>query len=220
MIIFVDELPSAVLALSKILSAIIIVLLAFRFARVGQFLKTMVVFLFSSFVCLGVISAFCIWFKIKTIAINNSVMYFDVPAPTIIFCAFVTYILSTLILYFYNRALSQKELYTLVIENKGVSKSFVAFFDTGNKLREPFSGLPVILLQSSKAKALVMDSKVRVVPVKTVNGTSFFTSFKPDKIVIKSTKGQEKITNAYVALCDDLGDKNFSAILNCDIFSI
>lgn len=185
-----------------------------------HFIKVLFVFLFSSFICLGVVIAVCFLFKLKFVAVNNSVVYFDISAATIIVSAFVAYVLSSLIIRFYNRTLSKNELYTLIVENKGEREDFVAFLDTGNKLREPFSNMPVILLKKSKASHLLCDSKTRFVPVTTVNNASLLVAFKPDKITLKTTKNQEVITNAYVALCDDVGDKGFTAILNYDILSI
>lgn len=94
----------------------------------------------------------------------------------------------------------------------------LAFLDTGNKLREPFSNAPVIIVDSSKISA---DGKnTRLVPVSTVNGVGFLTAFKPDKIILKSAKGEEVIENAYIALSNDVKDENYSAILNYDILSV
>lgn len=220
MIILLDELPKYILIPSKLLSAIIIVLISFKLRSITHFIKLLVVFLFSSLICLGVVIAVCFLFKLKFVAVNNSVIYFDISAATIIVSAFVAYVLSSVILRLYNRSLSKNELYTLTVENMGESEDFIAFLDTGNRLREPFSNMPVILLKKSKANHLLGNSKTRFVPVSTVNNSSLLVAFKPEKIILKSSKNQEIITNAYVALCDDVGDKGFTAILNYDILSI
>lgn len=220
MIIFLDELPTVILALSKFLSTLIIVLIAFKIRKLAQFIKLVFIFFFSSLIVLGFVVGVCFIFKLDFIAVNNSVIYFDISAATIITSAFVAYVLSTVILRFYNRCLSKKEIYTLIIENKNKTETFVAFLDTGNKLREPFSGMPVILIKKSKAENLIQDSKIRMVPITTVNKTSLIPAFKPDKILLKTTKNSEVIDNAYVALWDGIEDNGFTAILNCDILSI
>lgn len=45
-------------------------------------------------------------------------------------------------------------------------------------------------------------------------------AFKPDKIILKSSKGREVIENAYVALSDDIKDDKYSAVLNPEILSV
>lgn len=220
MIIFVDELPSVILFLSKILSCFVIIFVAFKYVKIFSYIKSMMIFLFSSVICLGVVILATIVFNLPFISINNSVLYFDVSSSTIIVCAVVAYIASSIVLRLYNRTLSKNELFTLIIENKGKTATLLAFMDTGNRLREPFSNMPVILVKKSKAEFLLQNSKIRMIPVTTVNNTNLLIAFKPEKIILKTSKGEENIQNAYIALSDSINDDNFSAILNYDILSI
>ena len=155
LIIFVDKIPIILTELSKLVSVLIIIAAAFHFYRLTQYIKTVLIYYFSS------------------------VVFLD-----------------------------------------GKSYSFCAFLDTGNRLREPFSNMPIIIVDSSKIDFIPKPEKSRFVPVTTVNGRSVLTAFKPDKIVLKSSNSDEIIENAYVALSSDLCNKKFSAILNYDILSI
>lgn len=218
LVIFCDGVPSPVLLFSKIFVAAVMVAITFGLSRVTAFLREFAIFYFSDFLLLGIVMAVCYIFKLKFIAVNNSVMYFDISSSVLIVCAVASYLLSSVIIRFYNRTLSKKEVYFLTIENNGTSTDLLAFLDTGNKLREPFSDSPVIVVDANKISA---DGKnTRIVPVSTVNGIGFLTAFKPDKIILKSTKGEEIIENAYIALSNDVKDENYSAILNYDILSI
>ena len=218
LIIFCDDVPALVLAITKLLVSFIMVFVSFGYKGVVAFLKQVAVFYFGNFLLLGIVMCACYLFKLKFIAVNNDVLYFDVSSATIIVCTAFAYIVSSVIIRLYNRTLSKKEIYFLTIENNGTSTDLLAFLDTGNKLREPFSNAPVIIVDSSKISA---DGKnTRLVPVTTVNGVGFLTAFKPDKIILKSTKGEEVIENAYIALSNDVKDENYSAILNYDILSI
>lgn len=218
LIIFVDNLNAVLCELSKLIASAVMVLVAFGFRRVLVFVKQLLIFYFSSVILLGVVMLACFAFRLRFVAVNNSVMYFDVSSAMLITCAVLAYIVSSIIIWLYNRSLSKNELYILKIENNGCNVTLSAFLDTGNRLREPFSNSPVIIVNSSKISA--GDKQIRIVPVTTVSGTSFLQAFKPDKIVLKYNSREEIIENAYIALSDDLGDKSFNAILNYDILSI
>ncbi|MDO4365039.1 MAG: sigma-E processing peptidase SpoIIGA [Clostridia bacterium] len=218
LIIFCDDISNVALAFSQLVASVIMVLAAFGFKRFYTFLKQLAVFYFGNFILLGVMMAACYALKLKFIAINNNVLYFDISSSTIIVCAALAYVAACIVIRLYNRTLSKKEVYFLTVENNGTSVDLLAFLDTGNKLREPFSNAPVIIVDSSKISA---DGKnTRLVPVSTVNGVGFLTAFKPDRIILKSAKGEEVIENAYIALSNDVKDENYSAILNYDILSI
>lgn len=220
LIIFIDELPSVVITLSKIVSAMIILLIAFRFYRLKSFLASLGVFVFSSFIILGVVVAIYFFTNSNIIAINNSIFYFDISSRLLLVSAFFAYILSCVIVRLYNNHLSKNEIYSLEIINNGNSVNLFAFADTGNKLREPFSNLPVIIVDKNMAKCIVDESKIRLIPTSTVSGETLLTAFKPDKIIIKSSTGKEVVENAYIALSSDIKSKSFSAILNPEILSV
>lgn len=220
MIIFVQSLPLAIQILSKIFSAFVVVLVAFSFHRISQYLKVTLIFFLSSIALLGTCVGACFLFRLKFLTINNSVIYFDLSAKTIIACAICAYLVSSALLRFYNRTLSKKEVYSLVIKNNEITVSLRAFLDTGNHLREPFSNEPVILAKSCYCAQLAEGTKTRLVPLTTVSGASFVKAFKPDQILLKSPNGEELIENAYIGLVEDLGSENYQAILNYDILSI
>lgn len=218
LVIFCDDVPTFSLVLGQVTVSAIMVLVAFGFNIFCTFIKQLTVFYFADFLLLGVMMATCYLFKLKFIAVNNNILYFDISSSTIITCSVIAYVVASLIIRLYNRTLSKKEVYFLTIENNGTSVDLLAFLDTGNKLREPFSNAPVIVVDSTKISAC--SKNIRLIPVSTVKGVGFLTAFKPDKIILKSAKGEEVIENAYIALSDDVKDENYSAILNYDILSI
>lgn len=220
MIILLDELPHYIVALSKLASAVVILLVAFKFYRVKQFLVSLGVFLLSSMIILGIVVAMYYMLKTDSIALNNSSVYFDISARGIIISGFVAYLLSSLFLRLYNRTLSRKELYTLVIEHNGIRATMLAMLDTGNHLHEPFSNTPVIVVSSSLVSGMLDGTQTRLVPASSVGSQTLLVAFKPDLITIKTSKGCEVIENAYIALSDDITDDSFSAILNPEILSV
>lgn len=219
-IIFIDSISPFFVELSKILAGMIIVAIAFKFYRVKNYFKVLLIFLFCNFVFLGIIIGIYFISKSQIIAINNSVIYFNISARGLLIAAFAAYIISCAIVKMYNRKLAKYEIYTLVISNNDKEVSLFAFADTGNKLREPFSDSPVIIADSKKVKPLIENSKTRLIPASTINRNSLLLAFKPEKIILKTAKGKEVIEDVYIALSDEIKSDSFSAILNPEILSV
>lgn len=196
------------------------ILIAFKFFRVKSLVQTLGVFVFSSFILLGVITGILYITKTPFITVNNSSVYLDISSKQLIVCAFAAYIISCVVVRLHNRAVSNKQIYTLEIENEGKTVTLFAFADTGNKLREPFSNYPVIIVRRELAEKIVGNSKLRLIPATTVNNSSMLKAFKPDNIIIKGSKKSEVIENAYVAMSDEIRSDSFSAIINPEILSV
>lgn len=218
-ILVVQGVPDYAVAVSKVVATVIIVLTAFKFYRVKSFLLTLGCFLFSSLVFLGVIVGIYFATGSKLISVNNSVVYFNIGARALLFCALFAYLLSCIIVRLHNRSIAKNEVYTLEITSKGQSVTLFAFADTGNKLREPFSNAPIIVARRQSVEGLVNDN-IRLIPTNTVNGKSLMVAFKPDKIMLKSAKGSAVIENAYIALSDEINGDGFSAVVNPEILSV
>lgn len=220
LIILVDDMNELLQLGTKIAACLLIVFAAFKFTRLKNYCFTVLLFLAANFIVLGVVVGAYFLFGSERITIHNSVIYFDIGARGIIISAFCAYVISCVAVRLYNRRLSSEELFTLVIENNGSSVTMFALSDTGNKLREPFSDSPVIVADESLCRPLVDEKRVRAIPASTVNGGGILMAFKPDKIILKSSKGREVIENAYVALSDDIKDDKYSAVLNPEILSV
>ncbi len=218
--IILADIPTFLSVIMKILACGIIILCAFRFYRVKSFFITALVFLFSNFIFLGIIIGLYLIFNSDLIAVKNGTVYFDIGAKELLFSALFAYIISAVIVRIYNRQLSKGELYMLEIENNGKKASAFALCDSGNKLREPFSNYSVIVVKSEVVEGLFDESTMRLIPAATVNSDSYLKAFKPDRIVIKNSKGEEVIENAYIALSDEMKKDGFSAVINPEILSV
>lgn len=220
LIILADKLPAYILLFTKLIVAVIMVLIAFNFYRVKSFLIATGVLLFSSFVILGVVVGIYFLTKSSYITINNSSVYFNIDSKQLIVCALCAYLASCLIVRMYNRSLFKSEIYTIEIENDDKCVTVFAFADSGNRLREPFSNYPVIIAKRDVIQSIVGKTKLRLIPTTTVNKSSVLPAFKPDKITIKGMKKREVIENAYVAMSDEINSDSFSAIINPEILSV
>ena len=220
LVILINDLPFAVSFVSKALAAAVIVACAFSFHRAKSFALACGIFFFSALVLLGVVIGICLLFHTKALAVRNGSVYFDIGAGELLLSGLAAYLLSSLFLRIYNRRLSARELYTLQIEGSGGSITLFAMADTGNKLREPFSDAPVIVVAKETAQRVFAEEKARMIPTSTVNSVSLLPSFKPQRVIIKTDKGKEVVENVYVALSDDMNHQAFSAVFNPEILSV
>jgi len=220
LIIFADTLPEAVLALTRVLSAAVIVLLAFRFYRVRSFLAAWGIFVGTGFVFLGAAVGAVLLFHPDGIILHNSAVYFDISARALLGCALAAYLLSCGAVRLYNRHVAKNEIYTLTAYKGGESVTFLAFADTGNRLREPFSGAPVIVCGSEAVREFAAGFEKRLIPASTVSGTAMLEAFKPDLLVIRTAAGEEKLDNVYIACTDEMENERYGAVFNPEILSV
>lgn len=209
LVIFLPNLNGALNVTGKILASFLIVLAVFGFKRLIPYIKAVVCFYFSNLIFLGVILAVWLTVKPKGIVINNDTVYFDIPATVLLVLALIAYIISILIIKLYNYTISKKEIYSLTVIKDNREYRLYAFLDSGNRLCEPFSGYPVIIVDESK----IQINPERVIPFNTVGGEGLLRAFKPDKIIISNGKNTFESDRVYVAL-SNVESKDFSAILN------
>jgi stage II sporulation protein GA (sporulation sigma-E factor processing peptidase) len=120
--------------------------------------------------------------------------------------------------------LQKAVLYDLSIDFMGKKMICRAFMDTGNALKEPLSGLPVIIVESESLKGILPErmlrmlngvcaddckneswfNRVRVVPCKgAANMKSVLFGFKPDHVYVKQ-KGVRRELLAIVGITNDM----------------
>lgn len=178
-----------------------------------MFCQNTAIFFFVNFVFVGIMVGLWMIFKPAGIVINNSTVYFDVSATVLLISAFIAYVISAVIIRIYNNKTAKNELYQLTVYYDGQKCSFFAFADSGNNLREPFSDYPVIVADENLFKDVPCS---RVIPVSTVNGEGILKAFKPEKVVISTSRGSGELSRVYIALSKNVkkGSIRESSILN------
>lgn len=215
LVILLDELHFLVTFLGKAVAAFLIIFIAFGFKRFYIYIKAVAIFFFSNMLFFGVIISLWFAFRPEGVVVNNSTVYFDISAKILLFSALAAYLISTAVIKIYNKTISKKEIYSLTIIKNNQSVHLFAFLDSGNKLKEPFSGYPVIIADESK-----FDFEAeRIIPFDTVGGEGMLRAFKPDKIILSAGAKSFETDRAYVAL-SKVNSKDFSAILNPEILNI
>lgn len=215
LVILAPNLNFFVSLFGKLLASILIVAVSFNCKRLIVFFKTLACFYFSNMLFLGIILALWLWIKPKGIVINNGIPYFSIPAGVLLVLALAAYVISILVIKIYNYTISKKEIYSLTIVSGESQTHLFAFLDSGNKLTEPFSNYPVIIVDKSK-----IDFKPqRIIPYNTVGGEGMLQAFKPDKVIVSNGKKSFECDSVYVA-AGSVESKEFSAILNPQLLNI
>ena len=217
LIILAPDLNYNLSLISKFLSAGLIILISFKRSNWKRYLKAVSFFFGASFVFVGVMIALWFTFKPNGLIINNSTVYFDIDSKILIISALIAYILANIIIKIHNKTAAKNQIYNVVVHSNGKEKSFNAFADTGNKLKEPFSNTPVVVVNESLMNGMFNSEKMRVIPFHTISTSGVMQSFKPEFITIND----KKITNVYIALSDgNFKNGDFEGVINPDLLNI
>ncbi len=226
----------------KLIMSASIVFLAFKWVNFRLFLKIITTFYGINFLFGGII--FCLWyfFMPNVIFMNNSMIYLNLSPLFLVTATFFSYLIIRLM----NRITGRQDNLNLdcdvLIKFNEKSVILKAKIDTGNTLREPFSGLPVVVARYKfienivpepiKEYFCVLDTNgssekisydvqrlknFRLIPYKTISGTGLLPAFKPTYIEILS-KTQNVKKEAYVAVCSEkIFNDEFQALINFEL---
>lgn len=93
----------------------------------------------------------------------------------------------------------------------------MAFLDTGNQLREPFSGSPVCLGEKKCLQSLLQGAVSRPIPYHMADGKSgYFQGFCMDEMILGRGKNKKHYKQVWIAVGEERisQDGEFDLILN------
>lgn len=140
----------------KIILSIIMVYIAYQPQKLKQLIRQVIIFYLTSFLFGGVAFALIYVIKPQEILMKNGLFLGTYPLKTI----FIGAIIATIILItgfkIVKNKISQKDMYCnikIIIEKKQVETT--AIVDTGNMLKDPITGVPVIVVESSLLEKII-----------------------------------------------------------------
>lgn len=242
LIILLPELNFIFSLVIKLIMSASIIFLGFEWINFRLFFKILMAFYGINFLFGGII--FFLWYFVvpNGIFLNNNMIYLNLSPLFLVTATFVAY----LILRCMNKFVGHRNLTDLdceiFVEFKGQSLILKAKIDTGNTLREPFSGLPAIVVQYEFIEEIVpeiikkyfcehdinnfLTEKVydylnfkdfRLIPYKTVSGNGLLPAFKPTYIKILS-QNQNIKKEAYIAISNEkIFNNEFQALVNFEL---
>ncbi len=183
-----------------------------------QLLQTMLLYHVLTFASGGMVMALFLWMQTPVISHQGIIYMETITYLRLVLWGTLAFGVTYWFVKFVRKSRVKDKLFgkvTIIFE--GNTYSFKAFVDSGNSLREPISGSPVVLLDSKGASRMDLSiakypQRYGVIPFKAVgapNGT--LMGFRCDRLIFDN-KSKE---NVYVALFD--GDfEDFDVLMHKD----
>ncbi len=212
-VIFVPKLPGFVLALSRLAAAAVFLLAAYGKSGLKRFLLLYGGFFAVNFVFAGLMFALWHTLRPKSLLCFGSVVYFNIDTLLLVTLTAVCYA----VFYGIHRLLEarppRRSLFRLTVTLGGKSARCTAFLDSGNRLQEPFSGLPAIVVEKRVLAPLLGEADLsdaetaarlhlRQIPCRVLTGEGTLPGFRPDEIVIRSAQEALRTGDVYVAISE------------------
>lgn len=223
--ILIPKVPLILSFIVKIIMSVTIILCAFGWTSLKMLLKETFCFYSINFAFCG--TMFAIWYFVSpnNIAIKNGITYINISPVSLVVTTFIAYVVNRLFQKITGREMPDDLFCDVIIEKDGNMEKVTAKIDTGNDLKEPFSQLPVLVVEKKYIEKIIptklnQKNKFRLVPFNAVSGYGLLEAFKPDKAIVFNKKNHfEK--DLYVAICDNgILPSEFSALANVEISQI
>lgn len=156
---------------------------------------------------------------------SNLVIYFNMSPVILVVCTGICYLIINFVSYFISKSIKEHHIYQIELTYQNQMVVTNALLDTGNSLRDLYSGDPVIILENTLAEKLLkvpvasMGESVqgyRLIPYSVVSQKGFLQAFRPDKVVIKTEKVTKEI-KATIAVSETAVHDQYKALLSKDI---
>ena len=229
LVIFLPALPLIVNIAGKIAVSLLITLASLGFGNIKTFIKNSALFFVINCVYAGIMLALWLFCAPMGMVYNNGVSYLDIPFWAMILSTSLSYIILLIIRRVLDSKTDLDKSYRIEIVTFMGKATLTAIPDSGNKLTDFLTGLPVIFCDINRCSDICpkeifmylvdMNSKsipsqgIRLLPCSTVSGDTMAVCFKPDKLLIYDGNNKKEI-NALVGFTKKGLNGEFEAIFN------
>ncbi len=173
LLIFADSIHFVFITLLKLPLAALLVLIAMGYGSRGVYIKTVLLFFGVNFLFAGIMLGVELIFSPAGMLVNNGMVYFNISALTLVLGTLAAYGVICLISYVSAHRVKRQESCRVVIETDGKQVILSGFFDSGNKLVDPISGLPVVVCELDSLRQLLpreLEERLRLGAVHALSG--------------------------------------------------
>ncbi len=236
--IFVDGLPDYIILLMNLSASAVIVLAAFGAKSLKGFLKLFAAFFGVNFAFAGLMLAVWFAFSPSGMVYNNSVVYFDIDVKTLVISTVICYLIFTGISSLLKRRAPDNRIFDITLYNKGRTVMTKALLDTGNSLKDGFTGKPVIIADKSVVRKLAdfslydyldgnnasdfnfTEENIRLIPYSGIGKSGMLRAVKIDGVSVKVGRNSVGVKNVLLAESENpLGNGAYRVLLNNDILN-
>lgn len=204
--------------LSIILKAggsIIMVLIAFGKSDIRRFILRIACTIVSSITLSGFIMLIWFFFKPQGFVVFNDMLYLDISPVFLITLTIVVFTLLSIYERIKSKVNIKTRIHKVTVISENSTCTFDSMVDTGCNLKEPFSGLPVIIAERELLCEKDINNKaMRIIPVNTVTGEGALCAYKPECIMID---GKTLENGCYIAISDGKLKNEIKSLMGTEI---
>lgn len=233
--------------LFKVILSIVMVYIAFHPQNVKQLFKELIIFYLVSFAFGGCAFALLYFIRPQDILARNGVLTGTYPIKIALLGGIVGFVIVNIAFKVVKGKLSKKDMFCNVsIFINGKEKEIKAFIDTGNLLKDPISGIPVIVVEVSELEEMIpkeivenlneilqgKDTKVlteipedyklkfRIIPFSSLGKQNgLLLGFIADKVIINLEETKAELSNIIIGIYEKSLTKNglYTGLVGIDI---
>lgn len=229
----------------KIFLSIAMVYLAFKPKTFKQCIKQLLIFYLTSFTFGGVAFALLYFIKPGELLMKNGVYIGTYPLKIALMGGIVGFVIVTIAFKIIKGKISKKDIFCqITIQIEEQSKTLIAMLDTGNQLKEPLTGAPVVIVEKEELKELIPEqiianskkiiegnieeitqiekfqNRFRVLPFNSIGKTNgLLLGIKADKVTVKYDTQEITLNNIILGVYDENLSKNnsYHALIGLDM---
>ncbi len=239
LLILFDSLPYWVTVLIKLPLAALLVLISFGFRQKGIYCKSVLAFFGVNFLFGGVMLVIWLLFSPTGMVLNNGMVYFQISALTLVLGTLAAYLVIRVVTFLLDRRVRKQIRRQVLICVDGKEAILSGLIDTGNKLTDQTTGLPVVVCEFSAISHLIppdlqecfrtgglsfsqrleyhsWSARIRLVPYHTIGKDGVLTAFRPDHFYLVTEQGEVvEERKALIGVTNrTLSDGEYQAILS------
>ncbi len=226
LVILLPPLPFFVIVLEKTALGALITFIVFGRQKFSDFAVCALFFLVVSFIFAGLALALWTFAAPYGMVFANGIFTFNIPLFAIACFTAAAYFTVRLVKYFSDRRLRKNKICAVKIVRNGTTVELRGLCDTGNGLRDIFSGKPVVVCEADKISGVIPQNildyfggkpneGLRLIPCKTALSESLLPIFKADGIIIDG-----KSADALVGVSRNVLGEDIDCIFDPAIISV
>ena len=240
LLILLPPAPWWLLAAEKLLLSALIVWVGFGFGRWRRFLRCFAAFFGANFAFAGLMLALWLTVRPGGMLYRNGAVYFGVSLPVFLLFACVCYAAVRGLVVLLRRRHPGANLCQATIQMPGCSITLPAFYDSGNRLVDGFTGAPVAVAEYAALESFLPEplreffrggqslvdlpyddpwrSRLREIPFHALGREGLLPAFRSDAVTVKAKHNAQQTRNAIVAVTpDSLSDGSYSLLLQASM---
>lgn len=210
LIILLPQLGGLINIIIKIILSVIIIAVVYGLKGFKQTFKLIATFFLMTFIFCGAMLA--LWYIAypKGLTMRNSVIYINISPQLLVIFTIICYLIIRTIGRIVGKSSDYKLYNRIKLNINGQTVLLNAKLDTGNTLKEPFSGLPVIIVNDNVFKNIPHSNsenvdyeeyfalKARFIPFSSLGGNGILPAIKANEVFVNENKFEGE---CFVALC-------------------